>query len=244
LVLLHGIGSGAASWRDMIDRLAASGRRVIAWNAPGYHGTSPAPIAQPVPADYAARLAAFLDALGLVTVDLVGHSLGTLQGASFAAANPHRVGRLALVAPSLGQARLPPMQRELKLRERIDPVQREGLPAFARARAARLLSPGAPDHLVARVRDIMGSIDVAAYVQASWLLAQGDMLADAPRITCPTLVMVGLNDVTTPPAQARELAGALARSRYAEIPDAAHMLYLEQPDVFANRLTCFLSEDA
>ena len=38
LVLLHGIGSGARSWRQQVASL--SGRhRVIAWDAPGYGGS-------------------------------------------------------------------------------------------------------------------------------------------------------------------------------------------------------------
>ncbi|EGD01141.1 putative hydrolase, partial [Burkholderia sp. TJI49] len=40
VVLLHGIGSGAASWVCQLDALGAS-RRVLAWDAPGYGASTP-----------------------------------------------------------------------------------------------------------------------------------------------------------------------------------------------------------
>ena len=49
VVLLHGIGSGSASWLHCAQRLAA-GNRVIAWDAPGYGLSTPLPPARPRPA--------------------------------------------------------------------------------------------------------------------------------------------------------------------------------------------------
>src|SRR5437764_6994324 len=39
LVLLHGIGSSSRSWRRQLDALS-SGFKVVAWDAPGYGGSS------------------------------------------------------------------------------------------------------------------------------------------------------------------------------------------------------------
>uniref|UniRef100_UPI00016A5482 alpha/beta fold hydrolase n=1 Tax=Burkholderia ubonensis TaxID=101571 RepID=UPI00016A5482 len=90
VVLLHGIGSGAASWVCQLDALGAS-RRVFAWDAPGYGASTPVHGASPAASDYAAALAAWLDALGIDRCVLVGHSLGAIIAGGFARVMPERI---------------------------------------------------------------------------------------------------------------------------------------------------------
>src|SRR5690349_13550919 len=78
IVLLHGLGSRAESWRDLLADLPARGLRVIAWDQPGYGLSDALPMAGPSPADYADALRALADALDLRRFFLVGHSLGAL----------------------------------------------------------------------------------------------------------------------------------------------------------------------
>ena len=114
LVLLHGIGSAARAFDDQLaglsDRL-----RVIAWDAPGYGGSTCLAPESPRANDYAAALGAMLDALGIPACHLVGHSLGTLIAASFAADHPERILSLTLASVAAGQARLPAAEREKAL---------------------------------------------------------------------------------------------------------------------------------
>jgi pimeloyl-ACP methyl ester carboxylesterase len=93
LVLLHGLGDGAASW-DGVAPAFARGWRVYAPDLRG-HGRSDRP------GDYSvelmeADLLGFLDALGLDRVDLIGHSMGGLVGYLLAGDQPERVRRLIL----------------------------------------------------------------------------------------------------------------------------------------------------
>jgi 3-oxoadipate enol-lactonase len=60
-------------------------------------------------------------------------------------------------------------------------------------------------------------------------------------ITCPTLVIVGADDVLTPPADAETLKGAIAGASLVVLPDAGHMSNLEQPAAFAQALWSFLT---
>ena len=78
LVLLHGIGSNSRSWRRQLRDLSAN-FTVIAWDAPGY-GRSSDPSGQPSTAFYADRLRAFIDALQLQQIFLLGHSIGGVIG--------------------------------------------------------------------------------------------------------------------------------------------------------------------
>jgi len=61
-----------------------------------------------------------------------------------------------------------------------------------------------------------------------------------PTIRVPTLVMVGAEDRTSPPATARAMAEAIPGARYAEIPGAGHLAPLEQPLATSRVLAEFL----
>lgn len=238
LVLLHGIGSDAATWEPM---LAALDPRIeaIAWDAPGYGASTPLVEAEPTPADYAARLDAVLDALALQRVVLAGHSLGALFAAAFAAARPGRVAALALLSPALGYhvprgEPLPPA-----VQARIDDLGRLGPAEFAAQRSARLVHrPEAKPEAFAGVRRAMAAVHPAGYAQAVRALAAGNLLADAAHIAAPALVAVGAEDVVTPPANARAAFAALRQGRrLAEVPEVGHALPQEAPATAAALLT-------
>jgi 3-oxoadipate enol-lactonase len=93
LVLLHGLGEGAADW-DGIAPAFAPHWRVYAVDLRG-HGASDWPGAYSVEL-MRADVLAFLDALGLDRVDLVGHSMGGLVACLLARDRPARVRRLIL----------------------------------------------------------------------------------------------------------------------------------------------------
>ncbi|MBS0926809.1 alpha/beta fold hydrolase, partial [Klebsiella michiganensis] len=93
LTLLHGISSGAASWHK---QMALPGYRVLAWDMPGYGESPMLATARADAGDYADALARMLDRAGVQKTVLVGHSLGALVAAAFAARYPQRVRYLVL----------------------------------------------------------------------------------------------------------------------------------------------------
>lgn len=121
-------------------------------------------------------------------------------------------------------------------------MERMGGPAFAAARAPRLIHrPEAKPELVAAVQRAMAALHPAGYAQAVHALGAGDLLADAARITAPTLVAVGAEDLVTPPANARAVHAALPDPlAMAELPDAGHALPQELPGDVAHLLAPLL----
>ena len=236
LVLLHGIGSNADSFAELLPLLPPD-RQVVAWNAPGYGASAPLGPDWPVAADYADALEAFLDRLGLDRVTLVGHSLGTLMGAAFAVARPARVERLLLASPALGHGVAPGGALSPAAQARIDDLARLGPEEFARIRASRLVyRPEENRKLVAAVEAGMSKVRSPGYDQASRMLASGRLLEDAARLAVPTDVIVGEEDIVTPPEGARALHAAipaLVRGRLTEVPAAGHALYTQAPLAFA-----------
>ena len=70
LVLLHGIGSNASSFSELMSALPDN-LRVIAWHAPGYSGSTPLETEWPRAVDYADKLSVVLQALNMSAVDVV-----------------------------------------------------------------------------------------------------------------------------------------------------------------------------
>jgi len=241
-LLLHGIGSNASSFAAWMAALPAT-INAIAWDAPGYGGSEPLGASSPSPRDYAEAAAAFLSALGLSRIVLVGHSLGALFAGSLAAAAPDRVAALVLLSPALGyrvpaHAPLPP-----QVQARLDELNALGPRAFAAKRARRLVSnPEAAPQVVAAVENAMAAVNPAGYAQAVRALGAGDLLADAPRISIPALVAVGTADVVTPPANAHTVQRALKHAApVQEIAGAGHALPQEQPRAVASLIADFVS---
>ena len=240
LVLLHGIGSNAGSWRAQLAGLGGI-RKVIAWDAPGYRDSTPVAPPRPMATDYADRLARFLDELGLDRMVLLGHSLGALVAGAFAAARPHRVERLILANAALGHRADPADPLPPPAQSRLDDLAALGPGGLAARRAPRLLSVAATPAQVARARAAMAEIHPDGYRQAVAMLAQGDLAADAGAVAARTLVISSGEDTVTPPAGSRALAAAMPNARYREIPDAGHLSYLERPIAFNAAVREFLS---
>ena len=238
LVLLHGIGSDAASWASMMAALDPE-IEVLAWDAPGYGQSAPLPDASPTPAHYAAVLAAILDFLGWDHVVLAGHSLGALFAARFAVMHPARVLGLALLSPALGYGVEPGATLPPSVQARIDDLDSLGPAVFAAKRAPRLIfRPEARPNLVAGARRAMAAVNPAGYAQAVRALGAGKLLEDAANITIPSLVAVGVEDVVTPTANARAVHDALRNpGPLMLVPDAGHALPQEAPVLVANLLT-------
>jgi pimeloyl-ACP methyl ester carboxylesterase len=233
LVLLHGIGSAAGAFDDQLaglsDRL-----RVIAWDAPGYGGSTGLAPQSPRAGDYAAALGAMLDALGIPACHLVGHSLGTLIAASFAADHPQRILSLTLASVATGQARLPAAEREKALAQRLGDVVELGPRRMAEQRGPRLLAPAATPEMLRRVVETMAAVHPGGYSQAARMLASGDIKADISSLPADMAVqfLYGDGDVVTPPARNIEVAALRPTAPVHVIKDAGHAVYLEQPARF------------
>ncbi len=68
-----------------------------------------------------------------------------------------------------------------------------------------------------------------------------DMTASLTEIRCPTLVVVGQDDVISPPAEMRGIAEAIPGARFVEIPAAGHMSPLENPAAVNAAIVEFLA---
>lgn len=239
-VLLHGIGSGAASWLPFALELSrlVPGARIVAWSAPGYGKSSLLASTRPDARAYARRLSALVRTLGIARFTLVGHSLGALQAAAYAAEHPGSLDRLVLLSPARGygvQARL--AQGAQVTRERLSTLGELGIHGMATQRSARLLSAGATPAQRDWVRWNMAQLNGAGYTQAVHLLC-GDAIenyAQPALLPVPGKVWCGREDTVTTPDDSR-LVARLYGCGFGLIPGAGHACYVEQPEAAARAI--------
>ena len=243
LVVLHGIGSGAASWAAQLEALSDR-FRVIAWDAPGYGGSDRLAPDTPAAMDYADTLAAFLDALGIERCRLVGHSLGALMACAFARRWPERVAGLMIADPAAGYANADPETRATRMDARLGLLDRLGPRGMADERSGVLLSETASPEARDRVREVMAQIRPDGYRQAVAMLFGGDIHADAREIRMPVLVVCGGDDTVTPPAGCRAVAGSFPQARFEILPGLGHASYVEGPDAFNAALLAHFGDGA
>jgi pyruvate dehydrogenase E2 component (dihydrolipoamide acetyltransferase) len=98
VVLVHGFGGDLDNWLFNLGPLTEQAE-VVAVDLPG-HGQSELTLPGASVEALAAFVVAFLDELGLDTVDLVGHSLGAAIASNIALDQPGRVTSVALLAPA------------------------------------------------------------------------------------------------------------------------------------------------
>jgi pimeloyl-ACP methyl ester carboxylesterase len=239
-VLLHGIGSGAASWLECALALSSrvAGARVIAWNAPGYGHSAMLVSTHPNAQAYAARLRQLIRALGIGQFTLVGHSLGAMVAVGYAAGFPASLDKLILLSPARGygvQARL--TQGAQVMRDRLSTLGELGIPGMATSRSVRLLSPAATPAQRDWVRWNMAQLNPAGYTHAVHLLC-GDAIENyalPARSGLSGAVYCGSADVVTTPDDSRSVAQQCGFP-FDLIAGAGHACYVEQPDAAARAI--------
>lgn len=231
VVLVHGYGGDKNSWLFVQEPLSAT-RTVHAIDLPG-HGDSAKDVGDGSLDTLAGAVLGYLDARGVESAHLVGHSLGGAVVAAVAAAAPRRVASLTLVAPA-GFGR---------------DVNAGYLRGFASASSRRELRPhlGAlfadPGQVTRQLVDDLlkykrlDGVDAALTTLLGTLLDGDRQAIDAGPLLAaaavPVVVVWGRQDAVLPPAGSATLPEQ-ARADVRYVDDAGHMVHLERPgDVVA-----------
>lgn len=242
VILLHGLGSHSAGWRGVIAALAER-YRVIAWDAPGFAGSTPLAGNAPDVADYARRVLALADGLGIGRFHLVGSSWGAVIAAGAAARTPDRVDRLVLLAPNACLGGLPPEDRAAVLAMLAGPAL--VLEATPRDFAAMLVAPDTGEPALGLAKTLKDQTRPGGYAQAVGMMGATETLAFAPSIARDTLVLAGSADTLAPAAQhAAPIAQAIPSARLEMLDGYGHLLKLEAPARVADAIRAHIEGDA
>lgn len=236
LVFLHGLLGSADSWVRQFPAFAAR-FRVIAWDAPGYGGSSPIGPEMEGFTDALETLLARLDAGGAT---LVGHSMGGVV-AAYAAARPgSAIGGVVLSCSHPGYAAPPETPPTAKLLERLEALGRDGPEAYGRARARAMVAPHAAEEAVALAARIAAQTRPDGLYTATRALQFADARPLYARIRAPMLVLFGAEDPVVRPALSAELRALTPQAEHHLLPGVGHAPYLENPDGYNAALLDFL----
>lgn len=240
LLCLHGISGGAGVWHALLPHFAGDGRRVLAWDMPGY-GRS-APPGEAGMAGYSAALERLLEAACLERVVLIGHSLGGMIALEAATHLSERIEAmvLACTTPAFG-APAGAAQKNF-LERRLGPLARGGsMEQLAAEVIPTMLGPNASADLLREHCTVMGGIPQESYQAAMHALVAFDRRAVLAEITCPVLCVAGEEDRVALPLVMQRMAAGLPAGRFASIPGAGHLAPFEQPGAFASLVGDFLA---
>ena len=221
-------------FRSWHKQMALPGYRVLAWDMPGYGESPMLATARADAGAYADALARMLDRAGVQKTVLLGHSLGALVAAAFAARYPQRVRYLVLADVAQGYGQAEAAQRE-KIWQGRQQQMALGGEAMAEGRAAKLLRAGAREADVATVAAGMRRLRSEGYLAAAWMLAHDDIHRWLAGYRGRFAVWCGEQDAITQPELVQGVALRYGMP-YLAIPQAGHASYLDNATFFNQQL--------
>jgi pimeloyl-ACP methyl ester carboxylesterase len=190
-----------------------------------------------------ATLTRFVNKLGLSSFSVVGHSMGGKMAWNLAAAEPDRVKALVLMAPDgfpdakdIGSKpyEMPSVMGLMKFCLPKFLVRKSIEPAFFNPKALT-------DPLVNRYYDMLRAPGVReAILQRGNQTIYTDPVPRLKKITAPTLLIWGEQDLLIPSSNAKSYAGVLSVSKTVLLPNLGHLIQEEQPEVGLRHVTEFL----
>ena len=239
VVFVHPAGLDLTYWDAQIGALCYN-YDVVAFDLPG-HGLSPGTPADWTLSNAALMLAQVIHSTGSDAAHVVALSVGSVIAQSLVVTQPHLVRSLILMgaAPMFSEAgRGAMLQRSKDLKER-------GMQAVIAAAIERWFT----DETIVRRPDIIDRAtktlmaDDPLVHAALWdMMYHFDVRSTLSGVNCPTLIITGELDQSTPPSAAQAIHNQISGSELEILPSISHMVMLEAPDRINDLLHHFLAK--
>ncbi len=236
LILGPSLGTHGSQWAGVAYRLADD-YRVVTVDLPG-HGRSPR-VPDVTIDDLADEIVAIADAYGAKTFGFAGVSISGAIALTLALRAPDRLrGVVALCTGAyFGGAE--------RWEEKIREVREAGsLRPFVADTADRWFAAGFLDEDISAgpiVLEQLAQTDPDGYNDCCGALARYDIRDRIAGIEVPVLFLAGSQDPGNTPEAMRELHEQVDGSRFAVVPDSAHLPLVEHPDLVADHLMDFFT---
>jgi pimeloyl-ACP methyl ester carboxylesterase len=243
LVFLQHFRGNMDNWDPLVTDGLARERPVILFNNAGVASSSGE---TPDTIDAASdHVAAFVEALGLTQVDVLGFSIGGYIAQSVVLRYPHLVRRLVLVGtgPRNGEPGRDP--RVMEVAGNAVPTLEDFLFLF--------FSPSAESQAAGKVfwerRHQRKHADPPSSPQtmkaqfaalAEWRQPRGERYADLKTIKQPTLVLNGNDDIMVPTINSFTLSQHIPNAQLIIYPNSGHGSHFQYPELFVKHTKLFL----
>jgi pimeloyl-ACP methyl ester carboxylesterase len=259
ILLVSGAGGDMNAWDSSTLKVLSSNHTVIVFDNRGVGntttGSKPFSIQQ-----FANDTAGLLDALKIRKADVLGYSMGSFVAQQLTVMNPEKVNRLILVAASCGGKEGIPQSPQLqkmasdvanKFINNISVSQEE-----MKSLISASLGPGwirlNPESLetIPEAKDLLASITpnnnlkqikaIQSWFATNW----SGICSQLTKLSNPTLVIIGTDDVAVPTANSLVIAEKIPGAWLVQIKDAGHAIPSQYPDKINRVLQTFLSVTA
>jgi pimeloyl-ACP methyl ester carboxylesterase len=172
---------------------------------------------------------------------LAGLSMGGYIAFAMMRLAPERIAKLALLdtsarADTAEQTAGRKVQIAMAQSGRYGEIPDLAIPRYLNAKHQR------DERLTAIVRQMIEETGPNAFVrQLNAIMSRPDSRPLLASIKCPTLVLVGADDVATPPELNKEIVEGISGAKLMLVPNSGHLTTLEQPDAVNAALAEWLS---
>jgi 3-oxoadipate enol-lactonase len=235
--LSHSLACHSGMWDEQVTALKQN-YRVLCFDTRG-HGQSEVPAGPYSFVQMADDVSALLDAVRIERAHFVGLSMGGMIGQSLGLRHPQRLLSLTLANTASRQ----PVGAEKLWEERIAQARTQGMQALQEGTLSRWFTEAyrtAQPAAMQRIGAMICATPVEGYANCGFAIARINFTDQLKAIRCPTLIVVGEDDPSTPVAMSREIHAAIPGSELVVLQQAAHLSNVEQAAAFNSALLDFL----
>ncbi len=239
VLFIHGSGQNHLGYMLQHRYFANRGYQAITPDFPGHGQSDGAPLK--TIADMADWMIAFMDAAGIETAHMAGHSQGGLVLLELASRFPDRVKTASFLATALA---IPVNDYLLGLAENKEHKAIAAMMDWGHGTMGHRHDHTMPgtSHMLFGARLMGSNVPGALFADLSACAAYDGGAEAADKITCPTLCILSGADKMTPIKTGRALHAALGGG-IVELPGAGHMNITESPFEVNSALRSFLDEN-
>jgi pimeloyl-ACP methyl ester carboxylesterase len=248
IILIAGGGTTMDMWSPTLLKDLSSNQTVIIFDNRGAGestmGTRGFSISQ-----FANDTAGLLDALKIDKADVFGHSMGSFIAQELALMSPERINSLVLSGSSCGgRDAIPPSREVMKVMETIagsinssSPVREESFVSLLFPSNWLKANPDYQNYMPIPEESVSSQV-LQGQIEA--ILNWDGTCTDLAKITQPTLVVVGTEDIFAPAANSLMIVDKIPSAWLVQVRNAGHGLMNQYPDKFNMIVSTFLQTNS
>jgi pimeloyl-ACP methyl ester carboxylesterase len=243
VLLVNGFTATLDFWDPILLKKLASNHTVITIDNRGIGNTTSGDKKFTI-TQFANDTSGLLDALKIKKADVIGWSMGGMIAQELALAHPDKVGKLIIYASTCGgnetAAPSPEVMNAFENQSGTRSEREQKLLPLLFPEEWRTQNPSYLENLPITA-EIVSDKTVAQQKEAilSWLGTCNQL----KNIIQPTLVIVGTEDVFTPPANSLLITKNIPGASLVQMQGGGHALSLQYPEKFSKVLSAFLNEE-
>ncbi|MDE0331984.1 MAG: alpha/beta hydrolase [Nitrospinae bacterium] len=230
VVCIHGAGGNRDSWIPLVRNLAEQNVSSLALELPG-HGESTAARISNIK-EYSRIVLEFLNARQLNGVYLTGHSMGGAVVLASVLSNAESLLGVILIGSGA----------KLRVKDSILEGVKSDFANTVEEIIGYAFSPSAEPSLVREGARSLLRCDADTLHHDFMACDRFDVLSELETISTPALIVCGEEDLLTPPKYSEFMAEKITNSKLFIVPQAGHMVMLEQPGLVGDYISRFIND--